>query len=60
MTKFEKELIFELDENNNYNAKVMCPICNKENVKYDACYSCCDHLKRVNKREDKLFAVFEG
>jgi|ADurb_Leu_01_Slu_FD_contig_41_968203_length_291_multi_1_in_0_out_0_1 hypothetical protein len=60
MAKFEEELIFELDRNNNYNAKVLCPVCGKENVKYDGCYSSCGHLKRVIKREDKLFAIFEG
>lgn len=61
MARFEEELIFELDKNNNnYNAKILCPICGTENVKFDSCYSSCIHLKRVKKREDKLFAIFEG
>ena len=60
MRTFTEEMIFKLDANNNYNATVVCPICNKENIKYDGCYSTCDHLKRTVKNEDKLFAIFRG
>lgn len=53
-----KEFIYELDENNNYNGKAICPICGKENIKFDESCVYCEHLKLIRKRDNRIFAIF--